>query len=105
MCIDMGSICKHPHGRLHFWIDEKLGVPTAVAHAMKYQHEHILAHHVALPKIVSICSIVGKVVHVEHGMTIHPLSALPFLSPTPRTSMLWPLLVLGAMHSLKTSED
>jgi hypothetical protein len=38
-------------------------------------------------------------------MTIHPLSALPFLSPTPRTSMLWPLLVLGAMHSLKTSED
>lgn len=38
-------------------------------------------------------------------MTLHPLSGLQFLSPKLRTSTPWTLLLLGAMHLFKKSED
>jgi hypothetical protein len=54
----------------------------------------ILAHPIATPKIIGVCCVVGEVVSVGHGMTLHPRSGLRF--PPPK---------LGAFMMLKITED
>jgi hypothetical protein len=49
--------------------------------------------------------IVGKVLGLEHGMTLNSLSGLEFSSTKPRSSTSWSLLLLGGLQLSKTNEN